>query len=465
MEELYLIKGKTLRGIANAIRSQKGTEELLDPAYYEDEILSIQSGGGEGKLALVVSANQDINEGGYDITADDLKGVTEIRDYAFYGCAIKTADLRNVTKIGRDAFQDAYYLESVQFNPNGVQMDAQSFDDWSPIWTNNTDEEGFTVIAKNLCSFSGSLIDGVLNIKNGVEIIADNIDLPYDMTQVVLPEGLKVIGGNAFNYKSSLSTITFPTTIEEIKWDAFSNTGITVLDLSNAHSLKSIRRAFISMNLENVILPEGLEEVSDYAFQHSYIKEITIPSTVKSFGIYSFQSSNVENVFFNGDVNDWANIDFNDSYGNPARIADNFYIGGNLLEGAITIIPKEAEVKYDTFWNQKKITSVVIENGSNESIRIASRAFYECKGLTYVELPSNIRWIDSKAFATSSQYPNQLLPKRTYVVKSYTVPFIEEDTFLNNNIEKIIVPVGCGETYKTATNWTTVADYIEEATE
>lgn len=45
MEDLYLIEGKTLRGMANAIRAQKGTEGQLDPANYEDQILSIQGGG------------------------------------------------------------------------------------------------------------------------------------------------------------------------------------------------------------------------------------------------------------------------------------------------------------------------------------------------------------------------------------------------------------------------------------
>ena len=42
-------------------------------------------------------------------------------------------------------------------------------------------------------------------------------------------------------------------------------------------------------------------------------------------------------------------------------------------------------------------------------------------------------------------------------------PTISSSTFKTDTLAKIIVPAGCGDTYKAATNWAAFADYIEEA--
>lgn len=49
-------------------------------------------------------------------------------------------------------------------------------------------------------------------------------------------------------------------------------------------------------------------------------------------------------------------------------------------------------------------------------------------------------------------------------MKPTTPPTIDSNIFYTNKLNKIIVPVGCGDTYKNATNWSKFADYIEEAT-
>ena len=49
-------------------------------------------------------------------------------------------------------------------------------------------------------------------------------------------------------------------------------------------------------------------------------------------------------------------------------------------------------------------------------------------------------------------------------MKPTTPPEISSNTFTSSKLNKIIVPVGCGEAYKSATNWSNFADYIEETT-
>ena len=63
--------------IANAIRSKTGKTETIKPVDMATEIESIQTGGGDNKLAQLVDGSLTT------ITADDLKGVTQFRTYAF----------------------------------------------------------------------------------------------------------------------------------------------------------------------------------------------------------------------------------------------------------------------------------------------------------------------------------------------------------------------------------------------
>ena len=54
--------------------------------------------------------------------------------------------------------------------------------------------------------------------------------------------------------------------------------------------------------------------------------------------------------------------------------------------------------------------------------------------------------------------------KAIITMKPTTPPTIASNTFDASKLNKIIVPVGCGDAYKNATNWSNFADYIEEAT-
>lgn len=95
----------------------------------------------------------------------------------------------------------------------------------------------------------------------------------------------------------------------------------------------------------------------------------------------------------------------------------------------------------------------------NTLVSINNYAFYSCSGLTQITIPSNVTSIGSGALDIGSS-----TFKATITMKPTTPPTIASSTFTANAINKIIVPVGCGNTYKSATNWSNFADYIEEAT-
>ena len=101
------------------------------------------------------------------------------------------------------------------------------------------------------------------------------------------------------------------------------------------------------------------------------------------------------------------------------------------------------------------LTSVTISN--NVTI-ISSGLFDQCNKLTNVTIPDGVTSIGNNALVIGG-YSD----KATIKFLGTTPPSIQSNT-IGEYVEKIIVPAGCGEAYKSATNWSNFADYIEEAT-
>ncbi len=123
-------------------------------------------------------------------------------------------------------------------------------------------------------------------------------------------------------------------------------------------------------NLENIVLPESLEEIASWTFRGCGIKSIFIPRNVKKIGLGIFESCNnlesidvdPQNSMFNG----WLN-----------------YYGSNSIIG------------YDyKLYAGCKNTDLSV--GYYE--KIGYGAFYECEGLMEIEIPSFVKTIDGVAF-------------------------------------------------------------------
>lgn len=135
-----------------------------------------------------------------------------------------------------------------------------------------------------------------------------------NITEVIVPETVKTIGGNAFYKCSALTSLQLPSEVEEIgdyafyecsAWaidvtlpvlktlgkGAFQKSGIKSLNLTGAPLATIPESAFGECSsLASITLNEGLSKIESYAFTGAVVTELTIPSTVTDIytvGIWS----------------------------------------------------------------------------------------------------------------------------------------------------------------------------------
>lgn len=188
---------------------------------------------------------------------------------------------------------------------------------------------------------------------------------------------------------------------------------------------------------------EGATTIKNYAFQNCEgITSVIIPDSVKIIGQYSFNMcQKLANITIGNGVTKIDSNAFSYCRFTNITIPDN-----------VTSIGTYAFVWCDL------IANIIIGNGVT---KIGDYAFQHTNSLVSVTVGSGITSIGKNVFYKSSTS----FPPITITLLGTTPPTISTNTFNVSYLNKIIVPKGCGEAYKTATNWANFADYIEEASE
>lgn len=175
-----------------------------------------------------------------------------------------------------------------------------------------------------------------------------------NLSELVLPESLKIIGSDAFFYTSNLKYVLIPAGVEEIGrsafapqtciysmankagavWDdeiadrtVFGCIGVEqnedfvyVKEINGAH-IVGLAKAYTKMEIDfkiegcptlsianelfrnnrfltSVVIPEGVEKIGDYAFTSCYnIQELSLPSTLVSVGRQAFENCGNSTVY------------------------------------------------------------------------------------------------------------------------------------------------------------------------
>ncbi len=207
-------------------------------------------------------------------------GLISIGDYAFSNCTglIDVSIPDSVTYLGYGAFEDSGIYNAFNFDGNVFYIDNALIRASENLSGEYAIKEGTTAIAEAAFANARELTDVV--VPNSIKVIARRtFDECVSLRKVVLSDGLKEIGDRAFFNCCKLADLTIPSSVTEI--------GTVV---------------FYSTALERVDLPQNLTVISHGLFENSSLKEINIPETVTYIGFEAFADSELKSVYIPASV-------------------------------------------------------------------------------------------------------------------------------------------------------------------
>ncbi|MBR3836235.1 MAG: leucine-rich repeat protein [Clostridia bacterium] len=218
-------------------------------------------------------------------------GITKLEAYTFSGCTSleKVIIPDSVVNVDKNAFKETASLSDVYYKGDVADWCAMSFN------------ESIFSTGVNLY-INGALIENLV-IPDGITTIGDytfsfctslkSVEMPKSLTRIgkgafynctklqsiEIPESVTSIGDNAFNFMETVTDVYYTGDIED--WCAI-EFGFDVF-------VTGINLYINGVLIENLVIPDGVVDISDYAFQYCVsIKNIEFPKSIKTIGSGAF---------------------------------------------------------------------------------------------------------------------------------------------------------------------------------
>ncbi len=287
--------------------------------------------------------------------------VVSIGNRAFLGCdklnSITIPD--SVTRIGYDCFYDtAFYNDNNNWDSEGVlwidnfliEYDSSKDEDYSGEFFIDADviiqdlalskcrELTYIYVDDGNELYSSDYEHGVLFnkdksiliqypvgngnegkyvIPNTVKTIASNAFYYNELTEIIIPEGVKRIEESAFATSYNLESLSLPESLEYIGEYAFKNSNISEMIIPDG--VKDISPSLFGGWWENnsdityIKLPTSISSIGEYAFANCYnLSEVVMPKFAETIGRSIFKNcSNLKKLDIPQGVKE---VDLSDSY-------------------------------------------------------------------------------------------------------------------------------------------------------
>ena len=226
-------------------------------------------------------------------------------------------------------------------------------------------------------------------------------DCPYLTGELDLPSTVTSIGESAFE-GTNYTSVTMPYALNTIGEKAFYNVPITK-KLTLPSKVTSVGAyAFAGTKINGLFIPDGMKSIGDYAFAETPIQDhVTIPDGVTSLGAGAFRNSQLPTVFLPNSITTLSEGLFQGCKNlNLVYVPDNFTsLSGSAFDGcdALEILRLSANL---TSMGEYALQSTPLEYLKVPSqVEILSKGVLKnCKNLTSVSLPANLKTVDVEAF-------------------------------------------------------------------
>ena len=232
------------------------------------------------------------------------EGVKIIKEFAFYGCKrlVSVTIPNSVTSIGEYAFGNCGSLTSVTIPNSVTSIGSGAFDGCSSL-ESVTIGNSVTSIGEYAFNNCNSLKSVYINdlaawcrisfsdMYSTPFSYADNLYLNGELvTDLVMPNNVKIIREYAFYGCSSLNSVTIGESVKNIGNYAFGGcNNLTAVTIGN--SVTSIGESAFKncSSLKSVTIGNSVTNINHFAFQYCYkLASITIPKSVINIGMSVF---------------------------------------------------------------------------------------------------------------------------------------------------------------------------------
>ena len=289
---------------------------------------------------------------------------------------------------------------------------------------------------------SSSSYTSILRTINAADTRASSRVYSASINALRLGSGVN-IGNYAFANCDDLQSITIPSTVTSIANSAFYNCralmSITIpSDVANIDNTTFYECSAI----RNISIPKSVTSIGNTVFYRCYgLTSVTIPSSVTSIGYSVFQYCfNLTSIMIPSSVTSIGSTTFQYCY--------------KLL--SITIPSTVTSIGSTAFSGCNSLQSIMIPSSVTS---IDSSLFQNCDTLTSITIPSTVTSIGHTVF---SNCYNLMI----YHLLPTSVPTLGTSSISAKSGTIIYVPYSADhsilEAYKTATNWSTYASYMQE---
>ena len=272
LEEQTIIPKGHIEGSGDGMCDRCGYySEGLEYILSEDSTYYILSGIGDCEDLVVYVPN----------VYNDLP-VKIVGEYAFCGLKRVTAIILpdSIETIQYSAFSGSYPLESIRFGNGLKRIDAEAF--------------------------CGCVLSEVV-LPEGLQIIGQGAFAECtELITVKLPESLQVIDPSAFSNCTSLESVVFPNNCQITRLDSTFYGCTSLKSISIPDSVNRLNGTFCRCSsLYEVVLVRNLEIIEEYSFREcGRLKNITIPASVKYIEAGAFFETKLSSVNFENPY-DW----------------------------------------------------------------------------------------------------------------------------------------------------------------
>ncbi len=239
-------------------------------------------------------------------------------------------------------------------------------------------------------------------------------------TEIILPSTLKVLGKSAI-YSEKMKSLNLPEGLEVIGDDAISVWSIKKITLPSA--LRQIGTWFMHVNITNLVIPDGVTEISPYSMKMVFPQNVTLPAGLTEIPGKLFESSSkLKTVNFPAGLTSIGPSAFKccrklkevKAGGTALKVIGDYAFSECDALSKLELPEGLEEIGSHAFSECKKLNKVTLPFSLKT---IGANAFSGCKALKQITLGANLEYIDPSAFTEGAKKLTIIAPEGSYAAE------------------------------------------------